>query len=278
MLPIFSGISSALSWGAADFFGGLASKSTSPYRVLFLAELAGLVPAVALAAIAGEPIPAATDLILAAMASLLGLSGLVILYRALAAGQMSIAAPVSALLAAVSPVIFGLFSIGLPTTGTALGFAVAFLSVWFISQADTSPTWRLSWGPLRGPLLAGLFFGLYFIMMHSATMDAFFWPLVSARLAGCLAVGLMALRSREPVMPPRNLWGICLLTGALDMLGSALYVLAAQTGRMDVAAVLGAMYPASTILLAWIVLKERITTVQSVGVLLAFAAILLFTI
>jgi drug/metabolite transporter (DMT)-like permease len=78
-------------------------------------------------------------------------------------------------------------------------------------------------------------------------------------------------------MPPRDLWGFSIVNGVLDIGGNAFYVLAAQTGRLDVAAVLSALYPASTVLLAWIFLKERLTWLQTAGVLLAFAAIVLFT-
>jgi drug/metabolite transporter (DMT)-like permease len=283
LLSIIYGIASAATWGAADFIGGLASKRTSPYRVLFLAEIAGLIPFTTLALLTREPIPATLDLLWGAISSLIGLAGLTILYRALADGQMTIAAPVSALFAALIPVIFGFFTLGAPSLTTLIGFGLAFLAVWLISQANLS-SWRfLLRGPgslrdLRLPLLSGLFFGLYFIVIHRATLNAFFWPLVAARFAGFAAFGLYALLSRQPAMPPRDVWGFCIINGVIDIGGNAFYILSAQTGRMDVAAVLGALYPASTVLLAWFFLKERISWIQTFGVFLAFAAIVLFTI
>lgn len=282
MLPIFYGILSAATWGAADFIGGLASKRTSPYRVLFLAEIAGLIPFIALALFLHETVPPVIDLLLGAVSSLLGLGGLLLLYRALATGQMTIAAPVSALFAALIPVIFGFFSLGVPSLSTLIGFALAFAAVWMISQSETTD-WRSLFRGLGGladlrlPLLSGLFFGTYFLIIHRATLNAFFWPLVAARLAGFLAFGLFALVTRQPALPPREVWGLCLVNGIVDIAGNGFYVLAAQGGRLDVAAVLGALYPASTVLLAWIVLKERINWLQTFGVLLAFAAIVLFT-
>jgi drug/metabolite transporter (DMT)-like permease len=276
LLSILYGILSAGTWGAADFIGGLASKRTSPYRVLFLAEIAGLIPFTALALLTREPLPSTADMLLGAGSSLLGLTGLLFLYRALADGQMTIAAPVSALFAALIPVIFGFFTLGIPSLTTTSGFGFAFLAVWFVSQTDMG-NWRVSLADLRLPLLSGLFFGLYFIVIHQATLNAFFWPLVAARFAGIVAFGLYALLTRRPAMPPRDLWGFCLINGILDIGGNAFYVLSAQTGRIDVAAVLGALYPASTVLLAWIFLKERLTWLQAFGVLCAFAAILLFT-
>lgn len=277
MLSIAYGISSALSWGAADFIGGLASKRTSPYRVLFLAELAGLIPFLAAAILSGEPVPPAIDLLQATAASLIGLCGLVMLYHALAGGQMSIAAPVSALLAGLLPVAAGLFTLGFPSPTTFLGFGLALVAVWLIAQSQTGATWRVKLADLRLPLLSGVFFGLYYILMHQATLHSFFWPLTVARLAGFLAFAVYALIARQPAMPPPSLWGACVVNGMLDIGGNAFFVLAAQTGRMDVAAVLGALYPASTVLLAWIFLKERIAPMQRLGVASAFAAILLFT-
>ena len=282
MLSVFYGILSAGTWGAADFIGGLASKRTSPYRVLFLAEIAGLLPFIALALLLHEPMPSATDMLLGAGSSLVGLGGLLMLYRALASSQMTIAAPVSALFAGLIPVIFGFFALGVPSVATLIGFALAFVAVWLISQNDLTD-WR---SPLKGlrnladlrlPLLSGLFFGSYFLIIHRATLHAFFWPLVAARLAGFVMFGLFALFTRQPALPPREVWGLCIINGMIDIAGNGFYVLSAQAGRLDVAAVLGALYPASTVLLAWVVLKERINWLQALGIVLAFIAIVLFT-
>lgn len=277
MLPILYGIISAASWGAADFIGGVASKRTSPIRVLYLAEIAGFIPFMLLAIILREPVPPAADFLMGAFASLLGLIGLIFLYRALAEGQMTIAAPVSALFAALIPVIFGSFTLGLPSVSTLIGFVLAFLAIWLISQTD-STNWRFSIYDLRLPLLSGFFFGFYFIAIHKATLHAFFWPLTSARFAGFVALGLFALISRQPALPPRETWTLCILNGVIDIAGNGFYVLSSQTGRIDVAAVLGALYPASTVLLAWIFLKERISWIQALGIALAFIAIILFTV
>ena len=276
MLSIFYGIASAATWGAGDFLGGLASKRTSPYRVLFLGQLAGLIPFFFLALLTNEIIPPAVDVLWSALASLLGLAGLVFLYRALAGGQMTIAAPVSALFSALIPVVFAIFTVGLPSITTLIGFILAFLAVWLISQAD-GMNLRFSLSDLRLPLTSGLFFGLYFIVLHRATLHTFYWPLAISRLVGVLALGLVAFLSRQPALPPRSLWGIVILSGILDIAGNGFYALAARTGRLDVAAVLGALYPASTVLLAWLILKEKISRIQTIGILCAFAAIVLFT-
>ena len=226
--------------------------------------------------------PSTADMLLGAGSSLVGLAGLLFLYRALAEGQMTIAAPVSALFAALIPVIFGFFTLGAPSLATMIGFGLALLAVWFISQTDAT-NWRFllqglrNFADLRLPLLSGFFFGLYFIVLHQATLNAFFWPLAAGRFAGVVALALYAFLTCQPAMPPRDLWGFSLLNGVIDISGNAFYVLAAQTGRIDIAAVLSALYPASTVLLAWIFLKERLTWLQIGGVMLAFVAIVLFT-
>jgi drug/metabolite transporter (DMT)-like permease len=157
-----------------------------------------------------------------------------------------------------------------------IGFGFAFIAVWLISQTD-SKNWRFNISDLRLPLISGLFFGCYFILVHKATLNAFFWPLTSARFAGFVALGLYALVTRQPAMPPRETWTLCILNGVIDIAGNAFYILSAHSGRIDVAAVLGALYPASTVLLAWIFLKEKISLVQGMGIVLAFIAIVLFT-
>ena len=277
MISILYGILSAASWGAADFIGGIATKRTAAYRVLFLAEVAGLVPFLALALLTHEAMPPAAELFLGALASLVGLTGLTILYRALADGKMSIAAPISALLAALVPVVVGLLTLGIPPLTTILGFGFTLGAVWLISQSNSTGR-RFTLSDLRLPLFAGIFFGLYFVLLHAATRHAFYWVLVAARLAGFLALGFYALITRQPALPPREVWGHAISNGIIDIAGSAFFVLASTMGRMDVAAVLGALYPASTVFLAWLILREQITRLQAIGITLAFVAIVLFTV
>ena len=278
MLSIIYGLISALGWGAADFTGGLASKKSSPYQVLFLAEVAGLLPLVIITALVHEPLPALPAWLWSALASTVGTLGLLILYRALAEGQMTIAAPVSALLAAIIPVLVGAVTEGLPHPITFLGFGLALTSVWVISQNGEMEGQRLNLRDLRLPLISGLFFGAYFVLIHQATQEAFFWPLVSARLAGTLVMLIYAATMRGTMMPKRSVWPIVILGGMLDVIGNVFYVLASHTGRLDIAAVLGALYPASTVVLAWIFLHERLSRNQWIGIVLSLVAIILMTI
>ena len=278
MLSIVYGLLSAIGWGAADFIGGLASKRTSAYRVLFLAELSGLILLLIISLSIGEPVPSLPAWLWSGIASGMGTFGLLVLYRALAEGQMTVAISVSALLAACIPVVVGSVTQGFPEPLTFLGFGLALASIWAISQSSEHTDWRVSLRALLPPLIAGFFFGFYFVAIHEATREAFFWPLVSARLAGTLVMLCYAAVKRGPVMPDRSLWPLVAFGGMLDVTGNVFYVLSAQTGRLDVAAVLSSLYPGATVVLAVLMIKERVSSIQKLGVLFALIVILLLTI
>jgi drug/metabolite transporter (DMT)-like permease len=124
-------------------------------------------------------------------------------------------------------------------------------------------------------LLAGIGFGLYFVLIHSATQDYTLWPLIAARSASIPLLVVYGLITRQRVLPQRTLWPLVSSGGLLDVAGNAFYVLAGQVGRLDIAAVLGSLYPASTVILAAIFLKERINRTQVLGIMVALLAIVL---
>jgi uncharacterized membrane protein len=274
---IIFGLLSALTWGGGDFIGGLASRSEKAVRVVTLAEIVGLLLLIVLKLFIPEPVPPVQVWLVSGLASLLGTAGIILLYFALAQGQMSIAAPVSALMAAIIPVVFSGFTEGPPGPVTAVGFVFALASIWLISQ-DEKATHLQRLSDLRLPLLAGVGFGLYFVLLHSSTQEYTLWPLIAARLASIPVLVVYGLVTRQAVLPRRPLWPLVSLGGILDIGGNAFYVLAGQVGRLDIAAVLGSLYPASTVLLAGLLLKERLTRVQVVGILAALLAIILLTI
>ncbi len=273
--PILYGLASALSWGSGDFSGGLATKRAPVYGVVIFSQAIGLVALVGAALVFGEPIPPLSDFGWGAVAGFAGGLGLVALYTALAAGRMGVAAPVSAVIAALIPVIFALFSEGWPGALPALGFGLALVAVWLIAQSEQA---AIRWGDLGLPLLAGLGFGGFFIAIDRTSGVAVLWPLVATRCASSTLLLTIALTRRFPVKPDRALWGLIALSGLLDTGGNLFYALAARAGRLDVASVLGSLYPASTVWLAWLILKEQLTRKQWVGVLAALVAIVLIAI
>ena len=278
MLSIIYGIASALSWGAGDFAGGLSSRKVGAYRAVFYADFFGFLLLLVAFPIFPEPFPGGRVFWVSVIGGILGTAGLLILYYSLAKGQMSIAAPVSALFAAILPVVVGSITEGLPRPIQLVGFILALAAVWLISQGDGEiHITRLS--ELRLPILAGLGFGSYFIFMHNATHDTItiLWPMITSRLAGTLLVLTIVLARREPLAVPRDAWGVVLINATLDLAGNFFYILASRAGRLDIAAVLSSLYPGATVILAWLLLKEHISRWQIVGILLALGAIALFT-
>ncbi|MDQ6694121.1 MAG: DMT family transporter [Chloroflexota bacterium] len=266
------GLISAASWGAADFSGGIASKRANAFVVVAASQGAGLVLLVCLALLFGQPVPSVDALLWGGGAGLLGGLGLAALYRALASGQMGVAAPVTAVLSAALPVLFAAIVQGAPGPLQVAGFGAGLLGIWLLSRPAGSG------GRPRGlglALLAGAGFGGFLILIHQAGEAGFLWALASARVAslGLMLVIVLATARRDLPQTWRGLWVPVLLAGILDVGGNAFFVLAAGVGRLDVAAVLSSLYPASTVLLARLVLKERLTRTQAAGIGVALLAI-----
>lgn len=274
--PSFSalfGLLAALTWGAGDFSGGFAAKRTNAYSVVIAAHLFSLALLVATALFMREPLPKADVWLWGAVAGLGAGVGLPLLYRALAEGHMSVAAPVSALVAAGIPVAFSAFTLGLPPYWVLMGFGLALAAIWLVSGGRTDM--RLS--DLRLPVLAGIAFSVFFLTLHRASGESILYPLIAVRVVSIPSLLGMAWLGRQPFLPSRAALAPALLSGLMDTLGNAAYTLAAQLGRVDVAVVLGSLYPGSTVLLAWMLLREHISRQQLMGIAAALAAIVLIS-
>ena len=280
MLSILFGLGSSLGWGAGDYTGGLASRKIGAYRTVFYGEIIGILAILIVAVvIVGEPLPAGRAVIMASLAGTLGTIGLLMLYHSMTLGLMSIATSVSALLAAAMPVAFGMFSEGLPSLTTILGFVFALFAVWMISQSDGRMDDILAHlADLKLPLLAGIGFGFYFIFMNEAAKTSTFWPMVVSRTCGLILTTIFMLFRRISLKVEAGTWTILVLNGLFDVSGNSFFIMATQTGRLDVAAILGSLYPGGTVLLAWIFLRERLSRNQWIGIFAALIAIVLLTI
>ncbi|HEX9597058.1 MAG TPA: EamA family transporter, partial [Anaerolineales bacterium] len=201
--------------------------------------------------------------------------GLGFLFRGFATGRMGIVAPVSAVLATGIPVIFTALTTGLPRELQLLGFGLAVVSILLLSRPE--PRGGRPAG-LGMALLAGLGFGGFFTALGQVGESAVFWPLVAGRLAACALMATFALSTRRQVIPPFTPLGLLALAGTLDVGGNLLFLMAIQSGRLDVTAVLGSLYPAVTAILAWLVTKERMARLQVIGVAAAVLAIVMITI
>ncbi|MEB2333669.1 MAG: DMT family transporter [Anaerolineaceae bacterium] len=279
MLSILYGIASSLSWGAGDFAGGLASRKVGAYRAVLYADFFGLLLLAAAGFFYRETFPALTITINSLIGGTLGTFGLLILYYSLSVGQMSVAAPVSALFSALLPVLYSAATEGLPTSIQFVGFALALAAVWLISQGDGGFHIR-KLSDLKLPTLAGLGFGGYFIFIHNAVNNsgAVLWPMILSRFAGTLLVFLIVVARRDRLSVPRDARAITFANATLDVGGNFFFILASQLGRLDIASILSSLYPGATVILAWFILKERISRKQAIGIALAFSAIYFFTV
>jgi len=268
-------LSAAAAWGSGDFTSGLAARRIGPFHTVLISYSIGLVMLVIVALARLEPLPLPADLIWGALAGISGMLGLGALLRGFAAGRMGIVAPVSAVLAAAIPVIFSALTEGLPRPVQLLGFGLALVSIWMLSRPE-----RLGRHPagLAMALLAGLGFGAFFTALDQVGEGAVFWPLVAGRVACCTLLVAFAFATRRPLIPPLAPFGLLTLAGLLDAPGNLFFLLAIQSGRLDVAAVLGSLYPAVTAILARLITSEHMARLQVIGVAMAILAIMLITI
>jgi drug/metabolite transporter (DMT)-like permease len=279
LISIIFGILAAIVWGGSDFAGGLSSRQVGAVLAVFYADLIGLAALLVAIPFARESsLP--VEIILTSMgAGALGSVGLIFLYHAMTIGQMSIAAPVAAMVGAVLPIVIGAFTEGLPGLLQLTGFAFALAAVWLISQENSAGRHHLErLADLRLPFLAGSCFGLYFILVHQVTQFATIWPMIMIRFGGMLFLLIILIIKRDKFSLRRSVWPFVTTNGVLDVIGNLLYVLAGQTGRMDIAVVLSSLYPGGTVILAWIFLKERLNKLQVIGIIAALVAIVLVTI
>lgn len=273
---VLLGLLSAFSWGAGDFSGGLASRRISAYTVVTLSQFFSLLMLLLAAfLLVREPFfPQAG--ILGAAAGVCSAAGLVALYTGLARGPMGLVAPLTAVVAAVVPVIFGILDSGLPEATDLAGIVLALGGVWAVSSERSQAKIRLP--DLGLPLFAGLGFGLFFILMARSSEQAVVWPLIFARSASVLVIPLVGALLRKLDRPRRDQLLIICLVAIFDTGGTLLYILATHFGRLDIAVVLSSLYPAATVLLAWIFLKERLTRRQWTGAGMVLLAVILIAI
>jgi drug/metabolite transporter (DMT)-like permease len=264
ILAIACGVSSAVSWGAADFSGGFATKRSNVFMVIFFSQVVGIILLFGLLIFRPEAHPDLNQIIWGGLAGLMGAFGLVALYKGLADGCMGIVAPLSAVMTTLVPVVCAAYLEGLPRTTQIMGFGSALVAVWFL--ATTQSVAKIDFDKLGLPFIAGLGFGLFFVCIDRASSNAIIWPLITARMASLSIFAVVLVTRKQYTVPQKKQWLPIALSGILDTVGNAFFVIAAQLGRLDVSAVLTSMYPAATVFLAWGILKERLQMRQWIGV------------
>jgi drug/metabolite transporter (DMT)-like permease len=268
-------LGASLTWGVGDFLAGLRSRSLPVLTVLVVSQAAGFLTIALVVAARGTGPPDARYLGYAVLAGLCGAAGLAALYRGLAVGDMSVVAPISAT-AAVVPVIAGLVSGERPSALQGLGVALALTGV--VLTAHESGTG--GGGPASGvglALVAALSFGLVLVALGAASEGDALWGTLSMRVTSLSALTVAALLVRPGFALRDGALPALVLIGILDVAGTMLFAVASTKSLLSLAAVLAQLYPVVTVLLARVVLGERISRHQQLGVVAVFAGVVLIT-
>jgi drug/metabolite transporter (DMT)-like permease len=291
-MVIFLGLAAAVLYGSGDFLGGMATRRLQVFPVLLLADTAGLIVALVVA-LAFPGSVGLAGLVWGISAGLIGGFGLIIFYIGLATGPMSVVAPVSGLVSTVLPVGVALAEGERPGLGVYAGALLCLVAIVLTSSSSDADGSDADGSGARraGPaghgraigygVVAGVAFGLFFLLIRNAGQSGEFWPVAAGRI-GELAVVLIAAallrRSLSPGGADARLLVAATGAGAIDVVANVCYVAATRTGAFGLAVVLASLYPGFTVLLARVVLGERLRWVQRAGLALAAFGILLVTV
>jgi drug/metabolite transporter (DMT)-like permease len=275
MSAIAFALGASLTWGVADFFGPLQGRKLGALPTLVYVQCGGLLGIAVLVAARGRGPEGGAAVLLAVPAAVSGTLGLYAFYRGVAVGAISIVAPITGI-SAIVPVTVGIVSGDRPSTWQLLGMACALTGVFFAAREPGRGMTGFAAG-VGLALLAALGFGAYFPFMHAAGHADYWWAsLVFKLTATALILAAVAVRRPALALPGRPL-GALLLVGLGDMLGNLFYAAASSSGLVSVTSVLASLYPVVTILLARIVLSERVARSQEAGIGLTLAGVALIS-
>ena len=289
------GMLAALGWGIGDFYGGVASRRWPPLLIVLGSMIIATLALVGVLLLRGTTLNLTEDLAWALLSGAIGSMALLGFYHLLARGNMSVSAPLTALMATSVPVIFGIITSGLPGTMQIIGIGVALLAIVLIGYSrkeNRGPdTQRSTLQVLLQPIMVGAIFGCCLICLNQVRTTDVFMPLLSLRIAGMSTLTLSLLLRPATRRPILALWqqkeaarenlapGIkfMALIGISDLSATGAFILASQVSTLTIIAVLGSLYPAFTVLLARFLDKETIYRNQLLGLLLCLVAITLIS-
>ncbi|MBB3081832.1 EamA family transporter [Geodermatophilus sabuli] len=276
-MAVLLALGSAVVYGMADFCGGLATRRATAFAVVALSQTVGLFVLVLLLPwLSGAP--AGADLLWGAAAGVAGAAGLVLFYRALAGGVMSVVAPVTAVSAAAVPVVVGIGLGERLAWWAVVGIGLALVAVVLVAAEDGLSSLRSARAAgLLPALAAGTGFGVFFVLLDRTREAAGLSPLVGARVVSVSLVVVLALTAGRSLRVPRATLPVVLLAGVADMAANALFLLATQQGQLAITGVLASLYPVSTVVLAQVVLHERLAGTQVAGLATSGAAVVLIS-
>lgn len=262
-------LGAAGAWGISDFMGGYIARRFQAFLLAAIGHLSGTVLMVVIAISQHAVLPEHSHLGWATAAGAAGGISLALFYSALSQGNMGIAAPVTAVLSAGIPAAYGIALQGFPGPFTAAGFVLAIIGIWLVSRPEEGSRPK----GLGLAVVAGIGFALFYIFIKKTGSGDAFWIAGCARAASFAVSGSFVLFGRKFSPSYRTGYWLGAVAGCIDVTGTALFVVASQRGRLDTAVVLSSLYPAITVLLAWIFLHERLTLWKKIGVLATLAAV-----
>jgi len=267
----------ALAYGSGDFLGGFASQRLRTSTVLLGAQSIGLAVALLLVIVLRDASPDAHVYVLSAIAGAVGVVAVALLYRGLAVGRMSVVAPVSAVGGAVLPVIWGLLRGERPSALAFVGIALALIAIVIVGRgAEHDPAPSVT--PLHELALgagAGIGFGIVFILFSESASGSGLWPVLIARCTSVPVLVVAVIILRQPPRVTRSGLAPVLGAGLFDVTANALIVLAIRRGLLSLVAPVASLYPATTVVLARLVLHERIGRQRAGGLALGLVGLAL---
>ena len=283
-------LAAAVLWGGGDFSGGMGAKHAggtmgSALRVILLSHAASFIVLVLIAGLRGDAFPHGAPLAWGVAAGVMGGLSLMCFYVALSRGAMGASAATSGLLAAAIPAAVSIVSEGSPGLLRMAGFVVAGAAIWLIAAGPNAEAKPAAAGTVWLAIAAGVGFGIYFVALKMAGTAGVVWPMATARMGSLSVCTLLLLGMSFSAKPEvargrltRLAMGWALGAALLDTSGNLLFIAATRAGRLDVASVLASLYPASTILLAAWMLRERPTRRQGLGMAVAAVAVVMITV
>jgi len=283
-LAVLLGLVAAAVYGSSDYAGGIATKRVSVIAVLVVSQTTGLALGLVAVLLDANASASAAALRRGAVAGAVGIIGLGLLYTALARGPMGVVAPVAAVAGAIVPIGYGIVDGERPGAITSAGVLLAVVAVGVTTwHADDPPpgapatsTAHHRVGVVLG-LLSGLCFGAIFVLLSDVDPVQGMWPLVAWRCVSVPVAAIAAITVRPTPRPDRGIVVVAAVAGALEVTGNGVYILAAREGLVSVVGVLGSLAPLSTVLLARVLLRERLSRLQLAALVLALVGITLIT-
>jgi drug/metabolite transporter (DMT)-like permease len=267
-LPAGFSLGAVLVWGTSDFIGGYSSRRSNAFVFTTIVHATGLLFMLGIAVANHSLFPSRAGIAWALAAGASGGIGLAIFYRALASGRMGLTAPVAAVLSAAIPTVFGMFIEGVPRLLQVAGFVIAVVGIWLISRPEDGSRPQ----GIGTAVVAGIAFAGFYLFMKQAGDNSAVWLSAVSRIAAVTLTGVIVLLGRHRQITAQGFgWGM--VAGVLDISGSVMFIRATQTGRLDSAVVISSLYPAITVLLARLFLKEHFTRWKLVGMFAALLAV-----